>query len=327
MSVRKSVLLPLVGLAAFGLLSLSLISPARGQGIPNWMNYQGRLTAPDGAPVADGAWPVTFRLYDAPTGGAALWTEERNVTTRDGAFRATLGQTAALDPSLFTRPLWLEIEVNGRKLLPRQALGTVPFAMTALSVPGGSVSTVMIANLSVTAEKIADGAVTEAKLAPGLSVPVGSVVSWWGNSAAVPTGWKLCDGTSVADNASPLNGTTLPDLRDKFIRGTSGNVRTGTPTGGEDQHTLTVDQMPAHAHGVTDPGHSHTVDAKTTGTEATGRGLTISGDFVDRVLINGVANVGSQRSTTGITIQNSGGGQPFSTLPSYVGLVYIMRVR
>ena len=323
MSVRKSVLLPLVGVAAFALLSLSLISPARGQGIPNWMNYQGRLTSPDGTPVTDGAWPVTFRLYDAPTGGAALWTEERSVTTRDGAFRATLGQTAALDPSLFTRPLWLEIEVNGRKLLPRQALGTVPFAMTALSVPGGSVSTVMIANLSVTTAKIADGAVTETKLAPGLAVPIGSVVSWWGNAATPPAGWRVCDGSVVSDSESPLKGETLPDLRGRFVRGTTGDMRKTPVVGGADEQTLAVAQMPAHSHGVNDPGHQHL-----TTTAGWAQGAANGGR--PRIDANSPLNdwnMWSGMATTGITIQNSGGNQPFSTVPRYVGLVYIIRIR
>ena len=41
----------------------------------------------------------------------------------------------------------------------------------------------------------------------------GMIVMWSGLVADVPNGWSICDGT---------NGT--PDLQDKFVRGTAGEV-------------------------------------------------------------------------------------------------------
>ncbi|MFH0912875.1 MAG: hypothetical protein V1884_01125 [Candidatus Omnitrophota bacterium] len=59
--------------------------------------------------------------------------------------------------------------------------------------------------------------------------PRGTIVMWSGTLATIPTGWALCNGT---------NGT--PDLRDKFIYGTSAAEEPGA-TGGATTHTHTVD--------------------------------------------------------------------------------------
>jgi len=65
-------------------------------------------------------------------------------------------------------------------------------------------------------------------------VPIGSIIGWHGNMAGVPglpTGWLECNGQTVADAASPLNGQVVPNLnngttsasgdasRGRFLRG------------------------------------------------------------------------------------------------------------
>jgi hypothetical protein len=348
MSFRKKPrsLLSLLATVLLFLFVAAMLAPrAFAQAIPNWINYQGRLTSPDGTPVSDGAWPVTFRLYDSPTGDiGALWTETKSVTTRNGAFSSMLGQTSSFDPAIFTKPLWLEIEVNGRKLAPRQALGSVPFAMSALSVPGGAVTTVMLANLSVTTEKIADGAITEAKLAPGVAVPVGSVISWWGNAASPPSGWKVCDGTAVSDTGSPLNGQSVPDLRNRFVRGASGDVRTTPVSGGADTvdltHRHTVD---AHTHSIgmdlnvgtlSAIAHRHSLPSGGFTGEESG---TVPGHFAGGSFLvmtqgsSGQSQAALGHSHGGATGSASPGTSNSlgvtSVVPRYVGLVYIIRVR
>ena len=73
--------------------------------------------------------------------------------------------------------------------------------------------------------------------------PVGLIAMWSGSSASIPAGWSLCDGT---------NGT--PNLIDKFVMGAT----TPGATGGANERTLTVANMPAHTHEAGTLGASHT---------------------------------------------------------------------
>lgn len=87
----------LTSLAAVLMMSVAVMSA----GVPNVMNYQGRLTDAAGDPVADGAYLVKFIIYDAATGGTDLWNSGfQSVTTTDGLFSYDLGANVTL-PDLF----------------------------------------------------------------------------------------------------------------------------------------------------------------------------------------------------------------------------------
>src|SRR5580765_7558881 len=74
--------------------------PTAGQaGLPQTLNYQGRLTLSGGTPVADSSGnTAVFRLYDAASGGTLLWTETWNgsVATKSGLFNVVLGSLSPL---------------------------------------------------------------------------------------------------------------------------------------------------------------------------------------------------------------------------------------
>lgn len=103
-------------------------------------HYQGRLNNPTtGQPVADGSYTMVFRLYTAPTGGAALWTEARDVAVREGLFSTVLGDVTPLDQSVFNgQTLWLGVKVGtDEEARPRQQLLPVAYALSL--VPGATI--------------------------------------------------------------------------------------------------------------------------------------------------------------------------------------------
>jgi hypothetical protein len=73
-------------------------------------------------------------------------------------------------------------------------------------------------------------------------VPIGAVIDWWrpNPSWAIPSGFAICDGSTVNDAGSPLNGVVLPNLTSLFIVGVT-NVNNIGITGGSSAHSHIVD--------------------------------------------------------------------------------------
>ena len=208
---------------------------------PGTMNYQGVLRDSAGAPITV-ATPVVFSIWDADTGGAMLWSESTTVTPTAGVFEVVLGATTALDPADFaTGPLWLEIEVNGTALTPRQELTSVPWALNA-----------------ATADALADDPAPAS-----YQVPLGGIIDWYAFSASdpVPDGYAICDGSAISDPLSPFLGETLPNLVDAFAMGVATAGATGTTGGANSVNLQHQHASPTHSHSV--PSHTHTGAAHT----------------------------------------------------------------
>lgn len=103
--------------------------------------YQGQLTDPfTGQPKPNGAYAMTFRIYDSAAGGTTFWTESKNVQVFDGLFSTFLGDLAPLPRNIFDgRALFLGIQIGSDpEATPRQLFGYVPYALYAANAAGGA---------------------------------------------------------------------------------------------------------------------------------------------------------------------------------------------
>lgn len=156
----------------------------------------------------------------------------------------------------------------------------------------------------------------------------GMTVMWAGTNAAIPAGWLLCDGSSIATATYPALFTALgysyggaganfnlPNLVGSFAKGSATQTAT---TGGSNNHTLTTAQLPSHDHGITDPGHTHPQQTQFGGGSYVGASGIASAGFTTAGL-----NTGS--NTTGISTQNTGSGSSFDNQPAFLELQYIIK--
>ena len=167
----------------------------------------------------------------------------------------------------------------------------------------------------------------------------GIICAWSGAITDIPQGWGFCDGTLY----TALDGSKLqsPDLRSVFIIGASKpntptdgktggsngqpsipNVAWLTPKqvgiyGGEENHTLTVAEIPSHSH-----NHTHSIRGACGGdwTSQGAYGLTCGSTRED--LNNSQYNypiVSSDATPTG-------GGGAHNNMPPFYALAYIIKL-
>jgi hypothetical protein len=129
------------------------------------------------------------------------------------------------------------------------------------------------------------------------SIPVGGIILWSGAINAIPSGWRLCDG-----------GGGTPDLRDRFVVGAGKSYSPGN-IGGATSVTLTVDNMPSHAHDFDDAYWSEN-DGYNYGWTGSHGGT----DYDNHLYF--------WRHST----YSTGGNKPFDIRPPYYALAFIMRV-
>ncbi len=129
------------------LLLLCSVGFAAGQNVPALVNYQGRLSNPDGSPLPTSDYTLTFNLYDAATNGALVWGPQvfdgaaaqghgARIPVVQGWFNVMLGPVDTTGRSLadaFAAPnRYVEIAVSNRPpIAPRQQILTTPFAFQA----------------------------------------------------------------------------------------------------------------------------------------------------------------------------------------------------
>jgi len=124
--------------AFFTILLMALLSPASqafAQG--STFTYQGQLKDA-GSPV-NGAYDMTFRLFDSDVGGIQIGIDFPLPATAvtNGLFTVMLDIVGA---TFDGNPRWLEIEVNGVVLTPRQALTAAPYAQFSPNAYNSTIS-------------------------------------------------------------------------------------------------------------------------------------------------------------------------------------------
>lgn len=148
----KSLTMDTRNLAVRALAVWMLLAGAARAQVPNLLNYQGRLTDPSGNP-SNGAFTMTFAMYDAVSGGNPLpsgspWAETQNVTVTDGSFNVLLGSVTALPSNLFqggpldaSGPLrFLQVTINGEALTPRRRIVSAAYVLSAGPAVGSFVN-------------------------------------------------------------------------------------------------------------------------------------------------------------------------------------------
>jgi len=103
---------------------------------PGAIPIQGRLTDDSGAPLADGSYSVTFRLYESETGGNPICSDTNTVVVADGLFSSYMDYCY---DDLYGQKVWLAVEVESDgEMAPRQPIHAVPYALSLR--PGAVIS-------------------------------------------------------------------------------------------------------------------------------------------------------------------------------------------
>lgn len=197
----------------------------------------------------------------------------------------------------------------------------------------------------------------QAQIATLQPAPAGSIMMWPSNT--IPTGWHLCDGSSMARADYPalfaVLGTTygnndsssfnLPDMRGLFVAGKGANNYSNlNQKGGANTVALTVSEMPKHNHdtasSVSDGSvttdekgaHRHTVESAL-GTDSTGwrynLGPETCNQYTQQVQFdNSDALVLSENGAHkhSVALKARGSGNAHENRPPYIVLNYIIKL-
>lgn len=99
--------------------------------IPQYINFQGKLTDEADVPVEDGEYTVMFSIWDMEAEGSQLWAGEYVATLHNGLFTVVLGPIPSEVFNVATR--WLSVELEGMgEMGPRTQLISTPYTYHAL---------------------------------------------------------------------------------------------------------------------------------------------------------------------------------------------------
>src|SRR5262245_63905607 len=116
------------------LLTVCLLTAAtaHAQSVPLRLTEQGRLSDAMGKPIS-GDVTLAFSVYEAASGGSALWTEVHSLKLSDGYFSVQLGSKTEFPANLWSGAVrFIGVKVNtDAEMTPREEVASVPYALAA----------------------------------------------------------------------------------------------------------------------------------------------------------------------------------------------------
>jgi hypothetical protein len=233
------------------------------------ISVQGTLKDPNGLAVDDGSQTITFRLYDAATGGNVVHEETADVQVRGGVYSYLLGSADPVNnplvPADFDVTLFLSLEISGSELFPRTEMTYSPYSL--------SVSTAQQATRIASGDKACSGSVGDIKY----SILTPAQFEMENGDCWVPMDGRNIPGTKLADN---YGWSSVPDMSGLFIRASEFSGGADYDTGRSSSSPVAgyqADQNDSHSHsfsGSTNSAGSHSHSWTLPGDNGTGSSVT-----------------------------------------------------
>lgn len=199
------------------------------------INFQGKLTNPDGTNVTNGTYSFVFSIYSVASGGSAIWTEtQSSVTVTDGIFRVSLGSVSSLPGSVDfnSNSIYLGIKVGAdAEMSPRVQFTAAPYAFNSQRLGGlTSSSFVQIGSSAVQTDASTNSLIFLNKTSTGslLQLQQGSVDRFVVSNGGTITTASV-NSASIADGTVSLNDLAGDSVNAaKIVDGSVGAAEIGT---------------------------------------------------------------------------------------------------
>lgn len=163
--------------SALKVLSAPLAAPPAPVTVPNTVGFEGFLADADGnALQPDGAYSLTFRIWDVQAGGNQnneKWSESQpTVQVTKGLYWVELGSVATLPTDIFNGDRWIGVTANitgtAVEISPRTKVTSVPFALNAANA--NTVNSLSVAESGLNQHVLASDANGNATVSGGLDL-------------------------------------------------------------------------------------------------------------------------------------------------------------
>ncbi|CAF3834265.1 unnamed protein product [Rotaria sp. Silwood1] len=327
-----------------------------------------------------GAYKNSASIHEIASGSLEISASLNK--TESGATRKTTQDVISLtDIKKYLDQKSIQTEWQGEKIIPKSfqvykltdIIDHLQVALTAIQLTAEKTNHAMIRRMSTLNLPLTFGGLTQQSVIQSSTCMTGEI-RLYSAASHPPYPWLFCNGTEISriqyerlfsvigesfgtgDKNTTFN---LPDFRGRFPLGHNqiGTYITSWKSGGNKNHTLTIDQIPIHHHSagtlqttyqgththmVYDPGHNH--GGKTGTHELTRRGRDpfnvrdtydfIGTNFDDKynhqhdiptgktgIIIN---DNGSHSHLIHGSTTSAGGGNSFSIMPPYQTIAYII---